>query len=109
MSKKINLTIQAILDKQFSVDFKGYCASEVDAFLDLILEDVDTYLTALEEINERLSETERMNAVLRDQVIELEAKARSNAQQQQEAMPVSQLDLLKRISRLEQAVYGNRE
>ncbi len=107
MSKKINLSIQAILDKQFSVDFKGYCASEVDAFLDLILEDVETYLGALDEMNQKIIAAEQNNAVLREQIIELEAKARTRSQETTE--PVSQLDLLKRLSRLEQVVYGNKE
>lgn len=107
MSKKINLSIQAILDKQFSVDFKGYCASEVDAFLDLILEDVETYLGALDEMNQKIIAAEQNNAVLREQIIELEAKARTRSQEPTE--PVSQLDLLKRLSRLEQVVYGNKE
>ncbi len=108
MSKKINLSLQAIFDKQFSIDFKGYCASEVDAFLDLILEDVETYISALEEMNQKLMDAEQSNAMLREQLIELDARARAQEQQEKNE-PVSQLDLVKRLSRLEQAVYGNKE
>ncbi len=105
VSKKINLSIQDILDKQFSVDFKGYCAAEVDAFLDFVLEDVEVYLGALEEMNQKLVESEKNNAMLRAQIIELEAKVRVP----EESGNVSQVDILKRLSRLEQTVYGNKE
>ncbi|MFV0479491.1 MAG: DivIVA domain-containing protein [Anaerorhabdus sp.] len=106
MSRKINLTLQAIFDKQFSIDFKGYCASEVDSFLDLILEDVETYLSTLEEMSQKVDGLEKNNAMLREQVLELEARARAKDDEPKES--VSQLDLIKRLSRLEQAVYGNR-
>ena len=39
MAGKVNLDIQTILDKEFDIDLKGYSASEVDAFLDLVMED----------------------------------------------------------------------
>ena len=37
MSKKLNLDIQTILDTEFNIDFKGYSAKDVDAFLDLVM------------------------------------------------------------------------
>ena len=43
METKLNLDVHAILDKEFHVDFKGYSASEVDALLDLVIEDYQVY------------------------------------------------------------------
>ena len=43
MAGKVNLDIQTILDKEFNIDFKGYNATEVDNFLDLIIQDYQTY------------------------------------------------------------------
>ena len=51
MAGKVNLDIQSILDKQFNIDFKGYNAAEVDGFLDLVMEDYQTYQDTLSELN----------------------------------------------------------
>ena len=47
MAGKVNLDIQTILDKEFDIDLKGYSASQVDAFLDLVMEDYETYLSGV--------------------------------------------------------------
>lgn len=103
MANKLNLDIQSILDKQFNIDFKGYSATEVDTFLDLVLEDYEVFQDVAKTLHNRVTELEQINATLRAQVIELEGKARVSDDGGQS---VSQLDLLKRISRLEQAVYN---
>ena len=43
MAGKVNLDIQTILDKEFEIDFKGYSSDDVDSFLDLVMEDYQTY------------------------------------------------------------------
>ncbi|SJZ78863.1 DivIVA domain-containing protein [Anaerorhabdus furcosa] len=103
MSTKLNLDIQTILDKQFNIDFKGYSATEVDSFLDMVLEDYETFQDVAKSLNDKVVELERINATLRAQCIELEGKSRLNDEGGQS---VSQLDILKRLSRLEQAVYS---
>lgn len=103
MPTKLNLDIQTILDKQFNIDFKGYSATEVDSFLDLVLEDYETLQDVTKTLNDRVIELDRLNATLRAQLIELEGKSRLNDEGSQSA---SQLDILKRLSRLEQVVYN---
>lgn len=103
MANKLNLDIQTILDKQFNVDFKGYSATEVDSFLDLVLEDYEVFQDLARTLHERATELEQVNATLRAQIIELEGKARVLDEGGQS---VSQLDILKRLSRLEQVVYN---
>ncbi|MFV0380235.1 MAG: DivIVA domain-containing protein [Anaerorhabdus sp.] len=108
MSDKINLSIEAIMKKEFSIDFKGYCASEVDSFLDLIIEDVETYVEALKELSRKNLELEENAMRFREYSMELEAKIKASEQEKSETSdPVSQLDILKRLSRLEKVVYEN--
>ncbi|MCI5773865.1 MAG: DivIVA domain-containing protein [Erysipelotrichaceae bacterium] len=106
MTNKLNLDIHTILDTQFNIDFKGYSPKDVDAFLDLVMEDYETYQNISAQLNERVSELERTNASLRAKLIELEAKARSY--EESSSANISNVDILKRISRLEQEVYGNK-
>lgn len=107
MAGKLNLDIESILDKQFYIDFKGYSASEVDDFLDLIMQDYETYQEITSELNKKISELERTNASLRAKLIEVEGRSRaleSNANQAA-SQGASQVDILKRLSRLEEQVF----
>lgn len=103
--EKVNLSAQDILDKQFNVDFKGYSAADVDAFLDLVLEDYQIYDENIEELKNKITE---LNA----QLSELKDKCR-NAESKQRVIDLtnttsySSVDLLKRVSRLEEEVYKN--
>lgn len=106
MTNKLNLDIHTILDTQFNIDFKGYSPKDVDAFLDLVMEDYETYQNISAQLNERVSELERTNASLRAKLIELEAKTRSY--EESAGANINNVDILKRLSRLEQEVYGNK-
>lgn len=106
MTQKLNLDIQTILDKEFNIDFKGYNASEVDAFLDMVIEDYDTNKQIVEELNDKIGELERTNASLRAKLIEMEGKTRAmetNAAQSPQS--AGNVDILKRLSRLEEKVF----
>lgn len=39
MDRRFNLKVEDVLEKQFNIDFKGYAASEVDEFLDMVIQD----------------------------------------------------------------------
>ncbi|HCY06323.1 MAG: DivIVA domain-containing protein [Erysipelotrichaceae bacterium] len=101
MSNKLNLDVHTLYEKEFNTDFKGYSPLEVDTFLDLIIQDYQTYQELLSELNQKVSEMERTNASLRAKLIEAQGKARSY-----EESPTSNLDIIKRISRLEQEVFN---
>lgn len=107
MAGKVNLDIQTILDKQFDIDFKGYSPAQVDSFLDLVMEDYQTYQDITAELNQKIAELERTNASLRAKLIEEEG--RNRAFEQNAASPAMQgaanVDILKRISRLEEQVF----
>lgn len=101
--EKTNLTVEEILDKQFNVDFKGYSASEVDGFLDVVLEDYQIFEENIEELTKQIDSLKEEIESLKAEKRELESKQRvidlSNT------TSYSSVDLLKRISRLEEEVY----
>ena len=107
MAGKLNLDPQGIVDKEFDIDFKGYNPDQVDHMLDLVIQDYQTYQNLLEEMDRKLSDLERTNASLRAKLIEVEGKQRAS----QDANPIltngsSQVDILKRLSRLESEVFN---
>ena len=107
VEKRVNLNIQEILDKEFHVDIKGYNANEVDAFLDLVIADYQSYDEMNTIARENLKKYEEENRKLRLRIRELELQLSSkdavaNA-------PVDHLDILKRLSRLEKAVFKDQE
>ena len=107
MEKQCNLDIQTILDTEFHVDFKGYSPVEVDKLLDLVIEDYQFYDNKIAEMHEQYVAQERTIASLKAKIIELEGKAK--ALENVETANPSQMDILKRLSRLEQEVYKNKQ
>ncbi len=106
MAGKVNLDIQTILDKQFDIDFKGYSAAEVDSFLDLVMEDYQTYQEITAELNQKIAELERTNASLRAKLIEEEGRTRALEKNiTPAAQGAANVDILKRLSRLEEQVF----
>ena len=102
--EKLNLTPEEILNKEFNVDFKGYAPAEVDSFLDKILEDYQI----MEENVQQLLDTV---SALQDQIKDLTAKnieleGRKVAFDLSNTTSYSSVDILKRISRLEEQVYN---
>ena len=107
METKLNLDVHAILDKEFHVDFKGYSASEVDSLLDLVIEDYQTYDQMIAKMSEAALIQERTIASLKAKVLELESKQKMLSEN--ENLNSSQMDILKRLSRLEQIVYQEKK
>ena len=102
MTAQYQLNAKAILDKQFNVDLKGYAPREVDDFLDKVIADYQTYDETIRELGESLRNYENQVEQLKAKIAELEAKAGAEG----ETMPPqSQVDILKRLSRLEYEVF----
>lgn len=105
---KLNLTVQQIYDKKFNTDFKGYNAEEVDTYLDLILEDYDTYEQIISEYKKELERIKAERSDLQAQIIELKGQKRANEVSGATGnQSISNVDVLKRLSRLEEMVYKN--
>ena len=106
---KLNLTPDDILEKEFKIDTRGYRLKEVDQYLDLIIQDYQTFIEIIKKQDKEKSdltdEVLRLKQELRDANVNIEmanANANSNAN-------VTNVDILKRLSNLEKAVYGKIE
>ncbi|MDQ0359605.1 DivIVA domain-containing protein [Breznakia pachnodae] len=102
MVQKYNLEVKEILEKQFHIDLKGYATHEVDMFLDMIIEDYESYQNYIEELGTHLQRYEDENRKLNSRISELELKLKFESDKQ---VSVDQVDLLKRISNLEKEVF----
>ncbi len=108
--KSLVLDSKKIVDKTFSVSVKGYRALEVDEFLDVIANDYDTFLDEQEKISKELNALKAQNKEYFKQISELEAKNsllsdRLSSITDDTAVSLSNLDLLNRIKKLEDALH----
>ena len=104
MENKFNLDVHSILEKEFHIDFKGYSSVEVDSLLDLIIEDYQRYDEVIAKLSEINLNQERLIASLKAKTIELESKVKVNVDSK--SLDSSQMDILKRLARLENVVYS---
>lgn len=103
MEKRFKLTVEDVLEKQFNIDFKGYSSGEVDEFLDLVIADYQQYNKIIEELGDHLQEYEKQINTLKAKVVELEGK--QGAVSVEGSIASSNVDILKRLSRLENEVF----
>ncbi len=109
--EKLSLKAQDIVNKQFSVEFKGYSASEVDNFLDLVLED---YYKAKDIENDFNDKINRLNSEIISLKEELQKEKVRNdmlysQQKKLQERGTNNLDVLKRLSNLEEKLLGKDE
>lgn len=109
MAKDMNLTAEEIYSKEFHVDLKGYASSEVDEFLDQIIEDYQKYDEKLEELGQAISRYEAKVKELNQQIYVLNSDKRQLEERVANGIAggnnSDQVDLLQRIARLEAAVF----
>ena len=102
MKDLMKLSAEDIYNKDFSIDFKGYSPQEIDEYLDIIIKD---YQIADKVIDEIFNENRRLKyevANLEAEIIELKAQLSVN----QKAPEVSNIDILKRLARLEEIILN---
>lgn len=110
MAKDFNLSAQLIYEKEFQVDMKGYSTAQVDEFLDLIIEDYQMYDEKIEELGQAVTRYEAKINELREKISALQNQNKSlteHANSKAVAGNSDQIDILKRIARLEEAVFSN--
>ncbi|MCH5179649.1 MAG: DivIVA domain-containing protein [Erysipelotrichales bacterium] len=110
MKSGIVLDSKKIIDKTFSASVKGYRALEVDEFLDLVANDYDEFANELEKLNKELDSIKTQNKEYFKQISELEAKNamlsnKISSIKDDTAVSLSNLDLLNRIKKLEDALF----
>ena len=99
---KKSLSDEIILNKEFHIDFKGYNAIEVDKFLDLVMQDYLYFEDVIAQQKELLNKYEEALSQQKRVLLEYEGKTRADAHAPKE---VNHVDLLKRVSKLEEAVF----
>lgn len=102
MNDKIFLTPNDILEKDFKIDARGYRPQEVDKFLDLVIRDYNEFLSIIKRYDTEYKTLESENEKLRAELRNL----KSNLDIVNTNKGVTNVDLLRRISELEKAVYG---
>ena len=107
-SDKIYLTPQEILDKEFKIDARGYRPQEVDKYLDMVIRDYTEFISIIKknekEINDLTEDNQKLKAEirsLREQLVASESESGSSN--------TNNVDLLRRISKLEKVVFGKYE
>ena len=104
----MNLTAQEIYEKEFHVDLKGYAPAEVDEFLDVVIEDYQKYDEKVEELGAAVTRYEEKIKELQQQLFALQSE---NEKVNSDFVNGSSntVDILKRIARLEKAVFNQGE
>lgn len=112
MAKDMNLTAQEIYEKEFHVDLKGYAPAEVDEFLDMVIEDYQKYDEKVEELGAAVTRYEEKIKKLQQQLFALQSENENlNEKVNSDFVNGSSntVDILKRIARLEKAVFNQSE
>ncbi len=104
MDRRFNLKAQEVYEKQFNVDFKGYAAAEVDAFLDMVIQDYQQYEEWVQELGAMMQKYENTIETMKVKIAELE----NNRGSEEKIAVGSNVDILKRLSRLEAEVFKQR-
>ncbi|HCN59741.1 MULTISPECIES: cell division regulator GpsB [Mammaliicoccus] len=98
----LKLSAKDIYEKEFEKSLRGFKTEEVDAFLDDIISD---YQKMADLNNEVLKLTEE-NSKLKKEIEELRLRVASGRPQGSQQYNSNNVDILKRISNLEKAVFG---
>ena len=106
MNYKLNYSPKKIYGKQFEVVTKGYYPDEVDAMLDMVIQDYDTFSKIIGDDRDKIEALENENAALKQELEELK-KAHIVSEENVKKLETElspQVDVLKRLSALEKNV-----
>ena len=104
---EFNLTSDMILDKNFKIDTRGYRLKEVDQFLDLIIADYEHFYTIIRNLEKEKEDNLEQIIALKQEIRNLKTNVEIVKASPSSVGTSSNLDVLKRLSRLEKVVYGN--
>lgn len=109
----IKYTSKDIFDKDFKTAVRGYNKEEVDEFLDDIIKDYETYAALVKELQQENQKLKKNTAKPVEQP-QIQAQVQAQVQPsyaqtalpKEQAMSVSNYDILRRLNRLEKEVFG---
>lgn len=97
-----SLTQREIVDKDFGKKVRGYDPEEVDEFLDVIIQDYNSFQDEIDGLKE---EVNRLIEELDETSKESDLRAQNQSTNQS---TVTNFDILKRLSNLERHVFGSK-
>lgn len=106
-SDKIYLTPQEILDKEFKIDARGYRPQEVDKYLDMVIRDYTEFINIIKSNEKEIKNLNEDNAKLKAEIRSL--REQLVASEESSGNATNNVDLLRRISKLEKVVFGKYE
>lgn len=106
-SDKIYLTPQEILDKEFKIDARGYRPQEVDKYLDMVIRDYTEFINIIKNQNKEIKDLNEDNSKLKAEIRSL--REQLVASEESSSGTTNNVDLLRRISKLEKVVFGKYE
>ncbi|MDR1781603.1 MAG: DivIVA domain-containing protein [Bacilli bacterium] len=104
---EIKLNSEIILDKVFDVDIRGYNAKQVDMFLDVVYSDYLSFEKELTDLQQEIQNLKTVNDTLKQQ-LEAQTKEQVISNELMPTESVNTIDILKRLSMLEQEVYNSK-
>ncbi len=105
----ISLTPEKILYKEFKIDTKGYRLKEVDQFLDEIIADYQAFERIISNLQKEKQEQVDTILSLKQEIRDLKTSIEIYKSGQNVDSNVNNLDIMKRLSKLETIVYGRDE
>ena len=102
----INLTPEEILNKEFRIDTRGYRLKEVDQFLDEIIADYQTFNKIILDLQKEKDDQTEIILNLKQEIRDLKTTVEISRSANRDDLSGSNLDILKRLSNLEKAVFG---
>ena len=108
-NERIYLTAQAILEKEFKIDARGYRPQEVDKFLDMVIRDYTEYNSIIKKLDKDTKNLIEDNNKLKQEIRYLKEQLEMKNSTENTTKTLTNVDLLKRISQLEKVVFGKEE
>ncbi len=105
---KIRLTPEDILDKDFKIDTRGYRLKEVDQFLDTIISDYEQFYSIINSLEKEKANLLKEIMSLKQELRSISSNVEIARNTIQEPAEITNVDILRRLSRLEKIVYGDR-
>lgn len=102
---RVELTSKDILEKEFSVDTRGYRPQEVDSFLDVVIKDYKSMNEIIGELQDDKKALSDENLALKQEIRSLNMKLET-LKNTSDTDGNSSADVLRRLSNLEKIIYG---
>lgn len=103
---RIMLTSKDIYEKDFKMDTRGYRPQEVDKFLDVVMRDYDEFENIIKEQKREKQLLVEDNMKLKQEIRMLNSKLEVLKDAEGNSKSVNNADLLRRVSKLEEIIYG---